>query len=131
MRTGLFVCLGLGCRVGVVFAATLAFAVTSSDAAPLCEPLLAFRDARLSEPHPETMQRRWTALLDVDASRCATATGRFEIIFTRQKEHGPEIDFVESFVWTHGLIEVSVEFWADEAVEGYRLTGFAECPCRD
>lgn len=30
--------------------------------------------------------------------------------------------------WTALL---SVDFWADEAVEDYRLTGVSACPCRD
>jgi len=100
-------------------------------AAPACKPALAFKDVRFSEMHLETMQRKWTALLSVDASRCATVSGRFEIMFSRMKENAPEIDFVEQFTWKPGLVEVSVDFWADEAVEDYRLTGVSACPCRD
>jgi len=28
-------------------------------------------------------------------------------------------------------VEVSLDFWADEAVEGYWLHNVAPCPCRD
>jgi hypothetical protein len=80
---------------------------------------------------PPTMERRWTASLSVDASRCAATSGRFEILFSRLKENGPEIEFVEPFVWAPGATEISVDFWADEAVESYRLNTVEACPCRD
>ncbi len=115
---------------GMLLAIGLA-ATMPAVAGPTCKPALAFTEVRFSETQFETMERKWTALLSVDASRCATASGSFGIMFTRQKENGVEIDFVEQFAWKAGLIEVSVDFWADEAVEGYRLTGIAACPCRD
>jgi hypothetical protein len=80
---------------------------------------------------PPTLERTWTAVLSVDASRCATASGRFGIIFSRMKENAPETDFIEHFTWKPGAMEVSVNFWADEAVEGYWLNDVAACPCRD
>ena len=80
---------------------------------------------------PPTLERKWTAVLSVDASRCATASGRFGIMFSRMKENAPETDFVEQFTWKPGSMEVSVDFWADEAVEGYWLNNVAACPCRD
>lgn len=130
MRSGLFVCshLLLGATVA---AASAALGAAPVSAGPLCHPSLAVRDVGFSATHPETTQRRWSATVLVDASRCATTFGRFEIMFTRQKENGPEADFVEPFVWMPGDVKVSVEFWADEAVEAYRLTGIAACPCRD
>jgi len=115
---------------GILLAIGLA-ATTPAAAGPTCKPALTFTEVRFSETQFETMQRQWTALLLVDASRCATASGRFAIMFTRQKEGAPEYDFAEPFVWKPGLTEVSVDFWADEVVEGYRLTGIAACPCRD
>jgi hypothetical protein len=102
-----------------------------SIAAPLCKPAFAFRDVRFSATQPETMERTWTAVLSVDASRCATASGRFEILFSRQKENGPEVTFAEPFTWKPGAMEVSVQFWADEAVEGFWLHNVAACPCRE
>ena len=100
-------------------------------AAPLCQPLLAFKEVRFSAPHRETMERTWSATLSVDASRCATASGRFDILFSRLKENAPELDFTEAFTWRPEAVEVSVSFWADEAVEAYRLHNVAACPCRE
>src|SRR3981189_182419 len=81
-------------------------------------PALAFKEVRFSEMQPPTMERKWTAVLSVDASRCATTSGRFGIIFSRQKENGLEIEFPAQLPWKPALVEVSVDFWADEAVEG-------------
>ncbi len=49
----------------------------------------------------------------------------------RLKEIGTEIEFREQFIWRPDEVEVSVDFWADEAVERYWLTNVAACPCRD
>ena len=46
---------------------------------------------------PPTMERKWSAVLSVDASRCATTSGRFGIVFSRQKENGLELEFQEQF----------------------------------
>ena len=116
--------LGLAAGIGLV-------GVTQAVAGPACKPALAFKQVRFSQMQPPTMERKWTAVLSVDASRCATTSGRFEILFSRLKENGLEIDFKEQFTWKPDLVEVSVDFWADEAVEGYRLTNVAPCPCRD
>ena len=77
------------------------------------------------------MERKWTAVLTVDASRCATTSGRFEIVFSRRKETGLEFEFQEQFTWKPALVEVSIDFWADEAVAGYWLHNVVPCPCRD
>src|SRR3979411_2799284 len=90
-----------------------------------CRPALAFKEVRFSEMQPPTMERKWTAVLSVDASRCATTSGRFGIVFSRLKENGIETDFQEQFMWKPALVEVSVDFWADEAVEGYWLNNVA------
>ena len=34
-------------------------------------------------------------------------------------------------MWKPDSVEVSLDFWADEAVEGYWLNHVAACPCRD
>jgi hypothetical protein len=96
-----------------------------------CRPALAFKEVRFSEMRPPTMERKWTAVLSVDASRCATTTGHFEIVFSRLKEYGPELEFREQFAWKPAWVEVSTDFSADEAVEGYWLNNVAPCPCRD
>jgi hypothetical protein len=116
----------------VLFAAGVMLGGTvHARAAPECKPIIEFRRVQFSGVQPETLERRWTARLSVDASRCATTSGRFGIMFTRQKENAPEFDFAEQFIWIPEVTEVSVDFWVDEAVEGYRLTGIAACPCRD
>jgi hypothetical protein len=120
-RSGVFGLLAGG--IGLV-------SVTQAVAQPTCKPALAFKEVRFSEMQPPTMERKWTAVLSVDASRCATTSGRFGIVFSRLKENGIEIDFQEQFMWKPALVEVSVDFWADEAVGGYRLNNVAACPCR-
>lgn len=98
--------------------------------APTCRPALAFKEVRFSAMQPPTMERKWSAVLSVDASRCATTAGSFEIIFSRQKENGPEIEFREQFTWQSPAVTVAVDFGADEAVEGYWIHNVAPCPCR-
>ena len=117
------------CRTVTI--ALLGAGLTPAVAAPLCKPALAFKEIRFSPTQPETMERIWSATLSVDASRCATTSGRFEILFARLKENAPEIDFTERFTWKPESVEVSVNFWADEAVEGYWLHNIAACPCRE
>jgi hypothetical protein len=102
----------------------------SAAGAPVCKPALAFEDVRFSAVNAETMTRTWTATVVADASRCASSAGYFEILFTRQKENGLEVDFTEPFEWQPGAVQVSVDFWADEAVEDHRATRIIECPCR-
>ena len=69
--------------------------------------------------------------MSVDASRCAVNTGgHFEIGFSRLKENGAEVEFREQFMWQAPAVTVAVDFWADEAVEGYWIHNVAPCPCR-
>ena len=96
-----------------------------------CRPGLAFKEVRFSAMQPPTMERKWSAVLSVDASRCATTSGRVGIVFGRQKENGGELEFQEQFTWKPTLVEVSVDLWADEAVEGYWLHNVVPCPCRN
>jgi hypothetical protein len=49
----------------------------------------------------------------------------------RLKEMAPDLPFTEQFTWSPGQIEVSVNFWADEAVLAYSIGAVAPCPCRD
>jgi hypothetical protein len=92
-----------------------------------CKPVLTVKEVRFSEVR--RLQRTWTARLDVDASRCATRSGRFDIDFIRLKETAPDLPFTEHFTWRPGEIEVSVNFWADEAVLEYSIGDIAPCPC--
>jgi hypothetical protein len=111
--------------------ALLGAGLTPALGAPLCKPVLAFKEVRFSPTQPETMERIWSATLAVDASRCGTTSGRFEILFSRLKENAPEVDFAEAFTWKPDSLDVSVAFWTDEAVEAYWLHNVAVCPCRD
>lgn len=96
----------------------------------VCRPSLTVTDVQFSGTRPETMERTWSAVVSVDASRCATTSGHFEITFSRQKENAPEADFRETFTWQPPSVKVAVDFWADEAVESYVLNRVAVCPCR-
>jgi hypothetical protein len=81
---------------------------------------------------PPTLERKWTASVVVDASRCAAnASGFFDLGLTRLKENGYEIDFRERFAWLAPSVKVSVDFWADEAVEQYWIENVTPCRCAD
>jgi hypothetical protein len=73
----------------------------------------------------------WTAALSVDASRCTTTSGHFQISFDRLKETAPDLLFTEQFVWSPGDVEVSLNFWADEAVLDYSIAYVEPCTCRN
>jgi hypothetical protein len=103
-----------------------------SAGAETCRPALAFTQVRFSPMKPPTLQRRWTAVVSVDVSSCAAGTaGRFEIVFTRLKEVAPDLEFREQFSWQAPSVEIAVDFWADEAVERYRIDNVTACACRD
>ena len=95
----------------------------------VCKPHLSFEEVRFSEV--KNLQRKWSAVLGVDASRCATTSGRFDIKLIRLKEMTPDLPFTEQFTWTPGKTEVSVQFWLDEAVLEYSIGTVAPCTCRD
>ncbi|HEY1361436.1 MAG TPA: hypothetical protein VGF60_04270, partial [Xanthobacteraceae bacterium] len=62
----------------------------------VCKPGLAFKAVHFSEMQPPTLKRTWTAVVSVDAAGCAAnSSGQFEIVFSRLKEIGPEIEFRE------------------------------------
>ncbi len=103
-------------------------AATQTLAAPLCTPDLAITGAHLSEVR--ALQQIWTARIAVDASPCATTSGRFFIRFVRLKETAPDLPFSEAFTWRPGAIEVSLDFAADEAVLDYSIGYVRPCPCR-
>jgi hypothetical protein len=46
-------------------------------------------------PTRKNQQRKWTAILTGDASRCAATTGQFEIRFVRLEEVWPDLVFIE------------------------------------
>ena len=96
----------------------------------VCRPALAITEVRFSEMQPSTMERRWTAVVSVDASRCAKdSAGYFEIGFSRLKENALDIEFSKEFVWLPPSVKVSVDFWVDEAVERHWINKVSACPC--
>jgi hypothetical protein len=121
-------------RLSALLAAGLvALGASPSLGRPICKPQLSVKQVRLSEV--KNLQRTWTAVLDVDAARCAVDSGRFQISFVREKENAPELEFAEQFTWHAGeiataRIEVSIDLWIDEAVHDYFVYA-APCSCRD
>ena len=122
--------LAAACLLAAGFVACLG--ASPAMAQPVCKPGLAITDVQFSPMHPETLQRKWTALVSVDASRCAAnAGGTFDIGFSRLKENAPDEGFSERFQWKAPSVKVDVDFWADEAVERYWLGRITPCACRD
>jgi hypothetical protein len=107
-------------------------AVTGSVGAAPCKPDLHIKEVRFSEMKPPGMERKWTAVVSVDASRCAAnSAGYFEIVFVRLLEIGPDLEFREQFVRLPPSVKVGVDFGAYEAVERYRIDGVTPCACPD
>jgi hypothetical protein len=106
-----------------MFAALLPAAAGSA-----CRPHLAIKQVQFSEVQPN-MERRWAATVTVDASRCATTAGYFEVGFLREKENALELEFREEFVWSAPEVKIGVEVWADEAVQAHWIASIQACPC--
>ena len=117
-------------RLSILLAGTVALlSATHTVAETMCRPTLTFEQVRLAETRGP--QRQWSAVLAVDASSCATTSGRFYVNFVRLKEMAPDVLFSEEFTWSPGRIEISVEFWLDEAVLDHWIGYVAICPCRN
>jgi hypothetical protein len=104
-------------------------AVTQVVGTQVCKPILTIKEVEFSEMEKSTLERRWTAIVSADASRCTTTAGSFEVGFSRLKENGIEIEFRERFSWLLPSVKISVDFWADEAVESHWIDSVQECPC--
>src|SRR5262245_47048934 len=109
-------------------ACCLVLMTTQARAAPLCTPDLAVVSTQFSEVRAG--RRVWTARIAVDASPCATSSGRFFIRFVRTKEDSPDLPFSEPFTWQPGVIEASMSFAADEAVLDFSIGYVRPCACR-
>jgi uncharacterized membrane protein YfcA len=97
---------------------------------PLCRPALAITDVKFSEWRRPAMERTWSAVVSVDASRCtAGSTGTFEIGFLRLVEGGADVEFVERFAWSPPAVPVAVKFWASESVGRAWINSVSACPC--
>jgi hypothetical protein len=102
---------------------------THASAGQSCRPTLTITNEQLSPMLPPTLERKWTAIVVADASRCATTAGYFEVGISGLKEFGPEIDFREEFIWSAPSATVGVDFAADEAVEHAWIDSVQVCPC--
>ena len=96
---------------------------------PICKPTLAIKDVQFSKMQKPTMERKWTAVVAVDASRCATTAGYFEVGFLREKENGVELEFREQFIWSVPSVKIGLDFWADEAAQSHWVDSVQACPC--
>jgi hypothetical protein len=96
----------------------------------VCRPALTIPQSRLSEMHPARAERRWTALVSVDAARCApNASGSFRLMFVRSKENAPDLQFGERLHWSPPAVAAEVPFSADEAVERFWIENVSPCRC--
>jgi hypothetical protein len=122
------------CRTFVAGLVASAFALASVGQAgsqPVCRPKLTVTGVQLSEMIPPTLERKWSALVLVDASRCAPdSAGYFDMIFMRLKENADDLDFREQFIWLSPSVKVGIDLWADEAVYQYWITNVTPCRCR-
>ena len=119
------------CAYGLLAGIVGLIGVTQAAARQVCKPTLAFKDIHFSEMVPPAMERRWSATVSIDASRCAkNSGGYFEIGFSRLKENSVETEFSEEFIWLPPAVKVTVDFSPDEAVEDYWVHKVAACPCR-
>jgi hypothetical protein len=121
------------CRtlISSLVASALALGTLSEAAGnAVCRPKLAVTGVQFSKMIPPTLERKWTAIVTVDASHCAAnASGYFDLGITRQKESGYETDFREQFIWLPPSVKIGVDFWADEAVEAYWVENVTPCTC--
>jgi hypothetical protein len=98
----------------------------------VCKPSLSIKDAQFSQWQLPTMERKWSAVVSVDASRCAeNSAGNFEIGFLRLIENGVDMEFSEGFIWSSSSLKIGLDFWANEAIGHYWIHKVGACPCRE
>jgi hypothetical protein len=86
--------------------------------------------AQLSEVDHSTAERRWTALLSVDASRCVPgASGSFQLALLRLKKNPPDLALRERVAWQRPTATAEVPFAADEAVGPAWIEEVSPCAC--
>jgi hypothetical protein len=104
--------------------------ITEAISQRLCRPTLTINNVQFSPMQPPTLERMWSAVVSVDASRCqANSTGYFDIVFTRLSETAPDIEFSERYAWRPPSVEVAVNFAANEAVQRFRVENITSCVC--
>jgi hypothetical protein len=100
---------------------------TQLSAGSVCRPVLTVKAATFTMP--VNLRRYWHAIVSADASSCTTQSGLFTMGFVRLAENGPDLSFVEPFIWHVGENKIRVEFWADEAVGEHWIADVAPCRC--
>lgn len=114
------------CLAGLLGLASL----TQALGEPVCRPKLDLQNAHLSKMQPTTLQRKWTAVVLVDASACAAnASGSFDLGFRRLQEIGPDAVFRDRQTWHAPSVNVKLDFWANEAVARYWIENVSACEC--
>jgi hypothetical protein len=103
-------------------------ACPSAVAAPQCKPALSLNEYEVA-PKPMSV-RTWTARIDVDASRCASASGQFDMDFVRGRKDLPDEQFTRHYTWTAGRVEVAMDIQKDELLAEFSIGDVAACPCR-
>jgi len=115
-------------RSSLIIAIAALAACPGALAAPQCKPVLSLNEYEVApKPLPA---RTWTARIDVDASRCANASGQFDMDFVRGKANVPDQRFTHHYAWTPGRVEVSMVLQKDELLADFSISEVAACPCR-
>jgi hypothetical protein len=100
----------------------------SAFAAPECKPALSLTQYQFAPKHMSV--RTWTARIAVDATRCASAAGPFNMDFVLGSEEMPDQPLTRQFTWTPGQVEVSMNLQSDELLVDFSIGHVAACPCR-
>src|SRR5262245_29680515 len=106
------------------------FGMTQAAGQQVCRPALTITDVQFSEWRLPTMERKWTGVVSVDASRCeVNSSGHFELGVERLIENGVDVEFSEEFAWMSPSVKVGIDFWANEAVKRAWIKKVSPCPC--
>ena len=112
----------------LLYALLAACGATPAGSEETCKPTLSSKASGHSDV--VNFRRKWTGVFAVDASRCATTTGPFAVEFVGLRETGPDLTFTETFMWSAGQTEVSLELSWDEWVNAQTISHVQPCPCR-
>jgi hypothetical protein len=111
---------------------TVTIGVTQAVDQRQCRPTLTINDVQFSPMRPPTLERQWSAVVSVDASKCAAGgAGSFDIVFLGLSETAPDFEFRKHFPWTPPAVKVNATFAFDEAVQRYGIESVTACACRD
>src|SRR5262249_17354538 len=122
--------LRISCISRIVASALGVTSISPVTGQPSCRPTLTVADVQFSAMIRPTLERKWTAIVSVDASLCQpSSSGYFEIFFTRLSELGPDLEFRERYAWRPPSVEVAVIFAANEAVQQFRVENITSCVC--